>query len=141
MAGGDRAGVRQTQSLTVAASKRAVHAIIASMSDLAIGTTQLRAIADACRRFGVLRLEAFGSATSGAFRAGRSDFDFLVELDPQASGSRAQRLIDLAETLESLLGAPVDLVNPHYIRNPYFAAEIERTRVPVYERAPSEAAV
>lgn len=118
-----------------------MHAIIGCMSDLAIGTAQLRAIADACRRFGVLRLEAFGSAASGAFRAGRSDFDFLVELDPHASGSRAQRLIDLAETLESLLSAPVDLVNPHYIRNPYFAAEIERTRVPVYERAPSEAAV
>lgn len=39
------------------------------------------AIAELCIRFGVLRLEAFGSAASGAFRPGQSDFDFLVELD------------------------------------------------------------
>ena len=99
------------------------------------------AIAGLCQRFGVLRLDAFGSATEGAFRPGRSDYDFLVELDPQAAGSRAERLIDLAEALEALLGAPVDLVNPRYIRNPYFAAEVARTRLPVYERTSSEAAV
>lgn len=118
-----------------------VHAIIASMSTLTLSAAQMRAIADACRRFGVLRLEAFGSAASGAFRPGESDYDFLVELDPEAGGSRAQRLVDLAETLETLLGGSVDLVNPRYIRNPYFAAEVARTRVPVYARAPSEAAV
>ncbi len=99
------------------------------------------AIAELCARFGVLRLEAFGSAASGDFRSGQSDFDFLVELDPEAAGSRAQRLIDLAEALEALLGAPVDLVNPRYIRNPYFAAEVARTRVPIYERAATQAAV
>ena len=100
-----------------------------------------RSIAELCARLGVLRLEAFGSAATGAFVPGQSDFDFLVELDPLASGSRAQRVIDLAEALESLLGAPVDLVNPHYIRNPYFAAEVARTRVPIYERAPSQTAI
>ena len=63
---------------------------------------------------------------------GRSDYDFLIELDAAAPGSRAQRLLDFAEALEALLGAPVDLVNPHYIRNPYFAAEVQRTRLPLY---------
>lgn len=85
-----------------------------------------------CARHGVARLQLFGSAASGAFEPGQSDYDFLVELDAQAPGSRAQRLIDLAEALESLLGAKVDLVNPRYIRNPYFAAEVERTRRPVH---------
>lgn len=94
-----------------------------------------------CERFGVLRMDAFGSATGEAFQSGRSDCDFLVELDSQAAGSRAERLIGLAEALEALLGAPVDLVNPRYIRNPHFAAEVARTRVPVYERASSEASV
>lgn len=88
-----------------------------------------------------MRLELFGSAATGGFVAGRSDYDFLVELDPAATGSRAQRLVGLAEALEELLGRPVDLVNPRYIRNPYFAAEVERTRTPVYERSSSEAAV
>jgi predicted nucleotidyltransferase len=89
-------------------------------------------IAELCRRFGVARLDLFGSAAEGRFEAGRSDYDFLIELDPQHPGSRLERLIDFAEAMETLLGAPVDLVNPQYIRNPYFAAEVERTRVPVY---------
>jgi uncharacterized protein len=84
-----------------------------------------------CQRLGVKRLELFGSAATGAFTPGRSDCDFLVELDPSRPGSRAQRIIDLAEALEQILGAPIDLVNPHYIRNPFFAAEVERTRTPV----------
>lgn len=91
-----------------------------------------------CTRFGVARLDAFGSAASGSFRPATSDFDFLVELDDEASGSRAGRLIEFADALEVLLGAPVDLVNPHYIRNPYFAAEVARTRVPIYDRSTSE---
>ena len=90
------------------------------------------AITALCQRLGVKRLELFGSAAAGAFEPGRSDYDFLIELDPLATGSRAQRIIDLAEALETVLGAPVDLVNPHYIRNPVFAAEVERTRTPVY---------
>ena len=85
-------------------------------------------IATLCRMHGVARLELFGSAATGPFEAGRSDYDFLVELDAHSPGSRAQRLIELAEALEALLGAQVDLVNPRYIRNPYFAAEVERTR-------------
>jgi uncharacterized protein len=90
------------------------------------------AIEALCRRLGVKRLELFGSAATSGFESGRSDYDFLVELDPAGPGSRAQRIIDLAEALELLLGARVDLVNPRYIRNPYFAAEVERTRTPIY---------
>lgn len=103
--------------------------------------THQAAIAQRCDRFGVARLEAFGSAATGAFRPGASDFDFLVELDSSASGSRAMRLIDLAESLEGLLGPPVDLVNPRSIRNPYFAAEVERTRVALYDRSTAQAAL
>ncbi len=90
------------------------------------------AIAALCRRFGVARLALFGSAASGRFVAGHSDYDFLVELDPAIAGSRAERLLGLADALESLLGARVELVNPRYIRNPYFAAEVARTQVPIY---------
>jgi len=85
-----------------------------------------------CERLGVARLELFGSAATGAFEPGRSDYDFLVELDENAPGSQAARWIDLAEALESLLGTHVDLVSPRAIRNPYFAREVERTRRPVY---------
>ena len=94
--------------------------------------SHVEAIAALCRRLGVARLELFGSAATAGFVPGRSDFDFLVELDPDAQGSRVRRLLDLADALEALLDAPVDLVSPRHIRNPYFAAEVERTRVPVY---------
>jgi hypothetical protein len=96
-------------------------------------------IADLCRRYNVTRLEVFGSAADDRFQAGLSDFDFLVELDTASPGSLAMRLIDLAESLEALLGARVDLVNPRAIRNPYFAAEIERTRTPLYVRSAPQA--
>ena len=96
---------------------------------LALHADAIRAL---CQRLGVKRLELFGSAATGGFEVGRSDYDFLFELDPASPGSRAQRTIDLADALEALLGAPIDLVNPHYIRNPFFAAEVERTRSPVY---------
>jgi len=39
-----------------------------------------------CRRFGVRRLELFGSAATGAFRSEDSDLDFLVEFEA-ASGA------------------------------------------------------
>jgi len=90
------------------------------------------AIALLCQRFGVARLELFGSAATDEFKPGISDYDFLYELDPAMASSPARRLIDFAESMEVLLGTHVDLVNPRYIRNPYFAAEVNRTRVPVY---------
>lgn len=90
------------------------------------------AIALLCQRFGVASLALFGSAATGQFESGRSDYDFLVEWAPDYAGSPAARFVDFAEALQALLGAPVDLVNPRYIRNRYFAAEVERTRVPVY---------
>jgi predicted nucleotidyltransferase len=85
-----------------------------------------------CERHGIARLELFGSAASGQFREGKSDYDFLYELDPAHPGLQADRLLAFAEALETLLGAKVDLVNPRYIRNRYFQAEVERTRVPIH---------
>ncbi|KJS38441.1 MAG: DNA polymerase beta [Rhodospirillaceae bacterium BRH_c57] len=67
------------------------------------------ALAALCRRFGVARLEVFGSATrEGAFDPARSDVDFLVEFGPAADGLTAY--IDFKEALEALVGRPVDLV-------------------------------
>ncbi len=68
------------------------------------------AIAEICRRYGVARLEVFGSAGGGArFAAERSDADFLVTFVPAA---RDDLLLfaDLKEALETLLGRPVDLI-------------------------------
>ena len=53
--------------------------------------TQLPQIAALCQAQGVLHLELFGSAAGAAFNPESSDYDFLVELDTHAPGSRAKR--------------------------------------------------
>lgn len=101
---------------------------------------QLSAITALCKAHGVLHLALFGSATTADFKPESSDFDFLVELDTETPGSRAKRWIALAEDLEKLLGRPVDMVNPHYIRNPYFLDAVNASRVPLYDRQDTQAA-
>jgi len=50
---------------------------------------QHRAELDAlCRKYGVKRLELFGSAARGDFRPERSDLDFAVGRGHQLSGSK-----------------------------------------------------
>jgi predicted nucleotidyltransferase len=68
------------------------------------------ALAALCRRFGVTRLEVFGSAARGAgFDPKRSDADFLVTFAPAARNDLTA-FADLKDALEALLGRPVDLV-------------------------------
>ena len=101
---------------------------------------QLPRIAALCERYGVAHLELFGSATGPEFNPESSDLDFLVELDAQTRGSRARRWIELAEALEKLLGRHVDLVNPRYIRNPYFLQAVNNSRTVIYDRQNAQAA-
>lgn len=61
---------------------------------------------DLFRQFGVNRLAIFGSYARGD-QSESSDVDILVEVDP----SIGLRFVDLADTIESLLGLPVDLVS------------------------------
>jgi predicted nucleotidyltransferase len=68
------------------------------------------ALAAICRRYGVARLEVFGSAARGTdFDPSRSDADFLVTFK-RATRYDLAAFADLKEALERLLGRPVDLV-------------------------------
>ena len=96
-------------------------------------------IAALCEQYGVAHLELFGSATGSNFKPETSDYDFLVELDKRAPGSLARRWTELADALEKLLGRPVDLVNPRYIRNPYFLQAVNSSRTVLYDRQDSQA--
>lgn len=86
----------------------------------------------ACRRFGVERLELFGSASSGDFDPATSDFDFLVALEPPAGLGYADAYFGLQEDLERALGRPVDLVSLRSLRNPYFLEGISASRQLLY---------
>ena len=89
-------------------------------------------ISELCRRYRVRRLELFGSAAGETFDPHRSDVDFLVEFEPLADGEHADAYFGLRESLESLLGRPVDLVMTRAIRNPYFLEAIAPTRTLLY---------
>jgi len=91
-----------------------------------------REIEALCRRYGVRRLELFGSAAAGRDQPGESDLDFLVEFGPLPSGAYADAYFDLLESLEELFSRKVDLVVGSAIRNPYFLRAIERTKMLLY---------
>jgi predicted nucleotidyltransferase len=91
------------------------------------------AIADICRRFGVRRLEVFGSAARATdFDPDHSDADFLVEFEAGSSLPPLRQFFGLAQDLKQLLGRPVDLVEPGAVGNPFMQAEINRAREVVY---------
>lgn len=88
-------------------------------------------IKELCRRYGVRRLEVFGSAA----RAGTEphDFDFLVDFgSPHSPSGAADRYFGLLEGLEALLGRPVDLVVADTVSNPYLQRAIDADRRPFY---------
>jgi uncharacterized protein len=66
-------------------------------------------LAAACKRFGVARLDVFGSAARGFdFDPARSDADFLVAFRPDA---RMDFYLDLKEAFEIILRRKVDLLD------------------------------
>lgn len=81
-----------------------------------------------CQRYGIRRLEVFGSAArADDFDPERSDVDFLVEF---SSGVQPDLGIFFGAkaALEALLGRGVDLVEPGAVRDPYVLASINRNR-------------
>ena len=85
-----------------------------------------------CRRYGVERLEVFGSAARGEdFDPHRSDADFLISFLPAKQNDLAA-FAEFKAALEALLGRPVDLVerqaieaSRNYIRRRRILAEAE----------------
>ena len=60
-----------------------------------------------CRRFGIARLDVFGSVARGEAGPG-SDVDLLYELEQDCS--LGWKAVDLSQDLADLFGRPVDLV-------------------------------
>lgn len=85
-----------------------------------------------CVRYGVKRLDLFGSASTDEYDSGESDLDFVVEFKPEVLPAYADAYFGLLESLEQLFGKPVDLVVGSAIRNPYFLQSVEKTRTPIY---------
>lgn len=87
----------------------------------------------ACRRYGVERLDLFGSAAVGSFDPGSSDLDFVVSFERMEPPDLFDRYFGLKEDLEILFGRSVDLVMEGALRkDPSFAAGVRESRVTLY---------
>ena len=88
-------------------------------------------VVEACREYGVKRLVVFGSAMTERFDETSSDVDFLVEFRDDVV-DRFDAYFSLKESLEALLGRPVDLVSSGALKNPYFAASVQESGQEIY---------
>jgi predicted nucleotidyltransferase len=84
-----------------------------------------------CKKYGVSRLDLFGSGATQDWRPGESDLDFVGTFRPDPDRSLADRYLGLAEGLEARFGRPVDLLTERAIHNPYFRRNVDATRAPV----------
>ena len=98
-------------------------------------------IAAICQRYGIRRLEVFGSAArADDFDPAHSDADFLgtitsipaIFLHPLNSLPGLNAIFGAKADLEALLGRGVDLVEPGAVRNPYVLASINRQRAIIF---------
>jgi hypothetical protein len=85
-----------------------------------------------CRRYGVRRIELFGSATGAGFDPDHSDLDFIVTFQELEFNRYADAYFGLLEDLQTLLQRPVDLVVSSAIQNPYFRQSVDASRMLVY---------
>ena len=84
-----------------------------------------------CRRFGIARLDVFGSVARGEAGPG-SDVDLLYEL---AQGrSLGWEIEDLSQNLADLFGRPVDLV-PRRALHPLIRDQVLADAEPFYAAA------
>jgi uncharacterized protein len=94
----------------------------------------LDSIVHICEKYDVSRLYVFGSVVNERFSDENSDLDILVELEPMSVIDRGEKLIQLWDELEILVNRKVDLLTDQPIRNPYFKAQVEKTKQLIYDR-------
>lgn len=92
-------------------------------------------LAQICERYGVARLEIFGSFVRGEAQPD-SDLDVLVTFGPSAAGGLD--IVELQQELTDLFGRPVDLLTRQSVErspNKYFRRFALRRTEPIYEQA------
>ena len=88
-----------------------------------------------CKQHHVRRLDVFGSAAGDLFDPRTSDVDFVVEFEPMPPLEHGAAYWTLREALARVLGRPVDLIERQTIQNSYLQAEVQRSRVQLYDAA------
>ena len=106
----------------------------------AIISQHLKEIVELCQKFGVVRLDAFGSIVRDDFDQEHSDIDLIASFTRKNELGYADRYLDFAESLEMVLGRKVDLITPASIRSVRLAQEIRRQSVSIYASQSDQAA-
>jgi predicted nucleotidyltransferase len=107
----------------------------------AVIETHQAAIAELCRRYRITRLDLFGSAATGTFDPGRSDFDFVADFsEPAPTVDYADRVLGFADALEALLRRRVDVITAVALRRSRLAPIVAATRQTVYDASQPTAA-
>lgn len=95
---------------------------------MTIPAVDVERLREVCERYGIARLEIFGSVSRGE-HGPDSDIDLLYELKP---GSRLGfNYFDLVDDLAELIGRPVDLVARDEI-NKYIREQVLNDARPFY---------
>jgi uncharacterized protein len=94
-----------------------------------------------CQRYGIARLELFGSYAKGTEVPGKSDIDFAIEFTPAARLKAATNFFGFKEELENLLGLQADFLFLSALRNPVMIEELKATAKPIYEAEGQKVAV
>lgn len=88
----------------------------------------------AAERYGVEKLEIFGSAMTPEFDEEKSDVDFIVHYPQEYQyGPFGQKLFDLEEELSKILGRTAQLVMTKALNRDYFREAANRTRTTIYD--------
>lgn len=90
-------------------------------------------IARLCEKFGVRKLELFGSACRGEFDPETSDLDFFAEFVDRQIPGYLDRYLGFADSIEALIGKSVDVVTSSSRMSPHFRKAVDECRVVVYE--------
>lgn len=104
---------------------------------------KLPEIAALCERYGVRRLEVFGSASGNAdrpFDPDHSDIDLLIVEETHDAADRMGAWAPGAfvRAMEELVGRRVDVVYDKGITNPYFRRVVDDEREVVYDASHHE---
>ena len=107
--------------------------IIAIFANMKLIELNLQRIIDLCRKHKVKTLSVFGSILTDRFND-QSDVDLLVNFDTtdHEKWDYVTNYFDFRDALEKLFGRKVDLIEEGGLRNKYFIANVNRTKLMIY---------
>lgn len=94
---------------------------------------QAKDIAQLCEKFGVRKLELFGSACQGEFDPKTSDLDFIADFADIDRPGYGMRYLEFADSLEMLMGRKIDVITTNSTLSPHFTRAINECKVMIYE--------